>query len=358
MKIGNFELKTDCSYFKGYMPCKPHKLYGVKCDDCSYYQKKSKKILIIKLGAIGDVIRTTTLLHRLWEEYPKASLWWLTDTPDVIPDKVDKVLKNDFNNTVLLQSVKFDLIINLDKDPEACSLATLLNAERKYGFVIDNGIPVPADKNAENKYLTGIFDDLNKKNQKSYPSEIYEICGFEYNNEEYILDYFDYKWDINSNGKKIVGLNTGCGERWISRLWDESNWTELAKELIKSGYYPVLLGGEQEHLKNLRISKKSGAAYLGHFSLKKFISLMDECDIIVTAVTMAMHIAIAYKKQLVLINNIFNPNEFELYGRGEIVQPDKECKCFFSQKCENDDYFCMEHLPVSKILNAVIRNDG
>ncbi len=357
MKIRNIELKTDCIFYKGYMPCKPHKVYGVKCENCNYYKRKTKRILIIKLGAIGDVIRTTTLLHRLWHENPEAEIWWVTNTPEVLPAKVDKALAFNFQNTMLLQSVQFEVVINLDKDPDACSLASSLNSNKTYGFIIKDGIPHPADEKAELKYLTGIFDDINKSNDKSYPQEIYEICGYEYRGEEYILDNEKYLFNIQNNGNKIVGLNTGCGERWISRLWDEENWIKLALKLKKNGYFPLLLGGAQEDEKNKRIAEKSGAEYLGHFPLKEFIALMNECDIVVTAVTMAMHIAIAQKKQLVLINNIFNPKEFELFGRGEIVEPDKECKCFFSQKCENDDYFCMEHLPVSKILDAVIRND-
>lgn len=354
MKINNTEVKTDCRHFKGYIPCKPHKVHNVKCDNCNYYDRIEKNILIIKLGAIGDVIRTTTLLHKVWEENPNAQIWWLTYSPDVIPEKVDKVLNFNLENILTLQSIDFDLVINLDKDYEACALTSKINSKEINGFTLKDGVPSPANKNAEHKFLTGIFDDLNKNNTKSYPEEIYEICGWKYEKQEYIMDFQDYQWDIPKN-KKIIGLNTGCGARWISRLWSEENWIALSKKLIDNDYYPLLLGGEQEHEKNLRIAEITGADYLGHFSLKKFISLMNQCDVVVSAVTMAMHIAIAQKKNLVLLNNIFNKNEFELFGRGEIVEPDKECTCFFSQKCENESYFCMEHLPVDKLFNAIVR---
>jgi ADP-heptose:LPS heptosyltransferase len=356
MRINNIEIKNDCRHFRGHIPCKPHKLYGIKCSDCNYYDKIKEKIIIIKIGAIGDVIRTTTILHKLWEEYPNAEIWWLTDTPDVIPEKVDYALKYNFKNLQLLRFIDFDILINLDKDTEVCSIASEVKAKVKHGFVLKNGKPAAADELAGNKFLTGIFDDINKKNKKSYPEEIYEMLGYKYNKEEYILDFDDLDWNIDNIGKKIIGLNTGCGARWISRLWSEQNWIELSKKLIDVGYFPLLLGGEQEHLKNQMISKESGAVYLGHFPLKNFISLVNQCDTVVTAVTMAMHIAIAQKKQLVLFNNIFNPKEFELFGRGEIVQPDKECKCFFAQKCTNDEYFCMEHLTVSKVFDAIVRN--
>jgi hypothetical protein len=42
---------------------------------------------------------------------------------------------------------------------------------------------------------------------------------------------------------KEIGLNTGCGGRWTSRLWPESYWISLAKRLKKAGYQPLLLGG-------------------------------------------------------------------------------------------------------------------
>jgi heptosyltransferase-2 len=69
-------LKRDCRWFRGDVPCKPHKQFGVHCVDeqgrsCEHYDRLTSRILIIKLGAIGDVIRTTPLLHRLKHEFPQ-----------------------------------------------------------------------------------------------------------------------------------------------------------------------------------------------------------------------------------------------------------------------------------------------
>jgi hypothetical protein len=35
-----------------------------------------------KLGAIGDVIRTTPLIKRNKQEFPKCMLWWVTNSPE------------------------------------------------------------------------------------------------------------------------------------------------------------------------------------------------------------------------------------------------------------------------------------
>lgn len=54
------------------------------------------------------------------------------------------------------------------------------------------------------------------------------------------------------------------------------------------------------------------------------------------------------------MNNIFNPNEFDLFGNGEIVAPDKECLCFYRGQCVTG-LSCMNDLPVEKVLAALHR---
>ena len=93
----------------------------------------------------------------------------------------------------------------------------------------------------------------------------------------------------------------------------------------------LLLGGEQEHAKNMRLASASGAKYFGHYPLNKFINLVDQCDLVITAVTMAMHITIGLGKKIVLFNNIFNRHEFEMQidyikyskldGYGTLIRP-------------------------------------
>jgi heptosyltransferase-2 len=82
------------------------------------------------------------------------------------------------------------------------------------------------------------------------------------------------------------------------------------------------------------------------------MSEVNQCDLVVTVVTMAMHITIGLGKKIVLLNNIFNRNEFELYGLGEILEPDFECNCFYSPTCPNN---CMQYLTVEKVLEACTR---
>jgi ADP-heptose:LPS heptosyltransferase len=349
-------IKTDCRFYKGDIPCKPHKEFGVHCEDCTYYKQISINILIIKLGAIGDIIRTTPLLRKIRQEFPNANIFWLTYSPEILSsDWVDNILNVNMESLQIIKSIRFDWLINLDKDKLAIALAKSIEADRKSGFTMDrfgNAQPI-SNKAEEYKWLTGIFNDISKQNTKHYVQEIFEICEFNFNNEEYILEASDkvYKWEIDKS-KKVIGLNTGCGGRWISRLWPNEYWIELASSLIKSGYEVIFLGGEQEHEKNLILSEKSGGKYFGHFNLDKFISLVNECELVVTAVTMAMHIAMGLKKKTIIFNNIFNKNEFYLYGRGEILEPEPQCDCYYSPVCPHKS---MNNLLPQRVFICIIK---
>jgi ADP-heptose:LPS heptosyltransferase len=343
-------IHSDCKFFRGDIPCKPHKESGFHCLDCSAYTKTTHKILIIKLGAVGDIIRTTPLLRKLRKCYPDAQINWLTYTPDILgADWVNRAMRVSIENIEFLKTIEFDWIINLDKDPLAIALTSELKSKKKSGFTTDEwGHAKPISSDAErHKWLTGLFDDLNKQNDKHYIEEIFDICGFSFANEEYIIEVqqISSQWEIDKS-KKIIGLNTGCGGRWTSRLWPEENWVKLSQELINMNYEVILLGGEQEHGKNKSISEKCGAKYFGYFTLNTFINLLDQCDLVVTAVTMAMHLAIGLKKQLILFNNIFNINEFYLYGRGVILEPEFDCDCYYAPVCENN---CMQYIYPDKV---------
>lgn len=356
------DIKFDCKYFVGEYPCQPNKERNKTCDTCDEYKVISKRILIIKLAAIGDVIRTTPLVVKYKELYPDCHISWITHTPDILPkDKVDKIYKFDFTSAYIIRHQKYDIAINLDKEYEACALLTDVDAKEKFGFILKNNHLDAATPAAEHKIITGLSDSISQKNTKSYLEEIFEICHQKFNYEEYLMDIDDAylkKWNIlreKAKGKKIIGLNTGCGKRWLTRLWPEKYWIELIKKLQANNFYPLILGGPEEDEKNKKFVEDTGAFYPGTYSLQEFISITANTDLVVTAVSMMMHIATAIKKPMILFVNIFNKNEFELYNRGEIIEPPSGCDCFYGTKCKRENH-CMNDISVEMVYDAIVRN--
>ncbi len=71
------DIAWDCRSFLGDRPCVWHKRTGVLCT-CEHYEKVEEQLLIIKLDAMGDVLRTTALLPPLAEAHPRAAITWVT----------------------------------------------------------------------------------------------------------------------------------------------------------------------------------------------------------------------------------------------------------------------------------------
>ena len=350
--------KHNCLHFKGHIPCDPHKENGYHCDGCPAFVEIEKKILIIKLGAIGDVIQTTPLVTKYKELFPHAKFTWITLSPAILPkNEIHEILPLSIETVMYVENTKWDIAINLDKEKEASALMAKIESTEKYGFTLKDGATVPIDAKAEHKYYTGLFDDVSKANTLNYCTEIFDICDLTYSGEKYLLDNHSdkgFSWPEIDSSKTVIGLNTGCGPRWTTRLWSIENWANLAKILIAKGYQVVLLGGEQEDERNTSIAALSNAQYFGYFSLAKFINLIDQMTLVVTQVTMGMHLTLGLQKKIVLMNTIFNPHEFDLFNNGELIGPAKECKCFYRGSCI-DGESCMSTIESAGISDAVDR---
>ena len=163
-------------------------------------------ILIIKLDAIGDVLRTTSILHSLKKKYPDSYISWLTKSNAVDLFKnnefVDKLLMYENSHTISdISLIKYDVVINLDPSPVSSSLASFTKAEIKIGFGLnEKGMVYPFNKEAEEWFEMGAFDNLKSKNTKTYQHIIHEICSLDYEKGKIIFNLTDNEL---LNGKKF-----------------------------------------------------------------------------------------------------------------------------------------------------------
>jgi ADP-heptose:LPS heptosyltransferase len=166
-------LKIDCIHFYGDRPCNFHKNDGRKCDNCDEYLPINFKILIIKLDAIGDVLRTTSILPAVKRKYPNSHITWCTRT-----NAGELFANNYFVNEVILfeddafsriNAEEYDIVINLDTSKVSSSVAASANGKNKIGFVLNKKGYVEATSKAADKWLAmSAFDDLKKENKKTY----------------------------------------------------------------------------------------------------------------------------------------------------------------------------------------------
>lgn len=101
-----------------------------------------KRVLIIKLASIGDVLRTTAILPAIRKKYPNSHLTWLAEhsANEVLAGNryIERILIYSTETYKRLMGEEFNLVVSLDKAKEAIFLASLVKAKRKYGFGMDN----------------------------------------------------------------------------------------------------------------------------------------------------------------------------------------------------------------------------
>jgi len=368
--------KTHCRHFRGEKPCRFHR----DCDGCPHESPMGRRILIFKIGALGDVLRTTPLLRALDKTpSPRHITWLVGEAAQPLLDehpRIDRLLTPGFETTALLEVEKFDLLLSLDKDAYSTALAMKIDAAERRGFGRDRfGALIPIHPQSQYAYDLGLLDDLKfHQNQKTYQQIIFEMCGLEWSEQEYDLPGFDRdaqdeSWKrtqlsaagVHANGP-VVGLNTGAGGVFANKAWTVQGYADLAQRLASQGCTVVLLGGSSETAKNQKIAALAQGAAVdtgGHRSLTEFAHLVGACDLVVTGDTLGMHLAIAAQVPVIVLFGSTCPQEIELYGRGEKIVTPISCHpcyrktCDISPSCQDLISTAAVHEACSRALSAI-----
>jgi heptosyltransferase-2 len=363
-------LKTDCKLYAGDRPCKPNKLEGIKCDNCTYYSPIKFKILIIKFDAIGDVLRTTSILHALKKKYHESYITWLTkqNSSELFLNNplVDSIIIYEKNDSLgRLFSEEYDLMIHPDASPVSSAYASLVKAKVKKGFILGSkGKVVPVDNDAVEWLEMGAFDEYKKKNTKTYQQILHEIAGLEYKHGEIIINLSEkelefarmfYEKNKLKKIKRIIGLNTGASDRWQFKQWRLEGFVELIKELSKDKSNGILLYGSQNEIERNNYLKKLFSNVIdtgANNSLREFFALVNLSDIFITGDTLALHAATALKKKIICFFGPTSSNEIENYGRIIKVVPNMDCLVCYKETC---DFIpnCMELITSAEILKLI-----
>jgi heptosyltransferase-2 len=325
------------------------------------------RILIIKLGAMGDVLRTTPILGALKKKYHPCHITWLVEEGSVELLKhnpnIDKILPFRPDSVLRLQVERYDLLINLEKIDSAIALAELVAAPVKLGFgMTSQGTLRTLNPESQYALRLGIDDGLKFfDNKKSYPQIIFEALKLPYNGEEYSL-YLDSK-DKNfavallanhglDEKKTIVGIAPGAGHVFANKAWPASSYIELIDRLLDSrDVHVLLLGGEREKDANqiIRDGLRNRIKDIGcDYSLNAYMGIVDQCDLLICGDTLPMHIGIALKKQVLAIFGPTCHQEIDLFGRGEKIFTSKKCAPCYKSKCDIPDN-CMEQISVDEV---------
>ncbi len=325
-------------------------------------------IVIIKLGALGDVMRTTPIAEAIKKKYPESKITWVTkeNALELLEGNpyIDKALFFPLQKEIELD--RFDLLYNFDIDKEAALLASEIKADKKYGFYLEGDYPVAFNPGAE-YYLNTLFDDnLKKNNRKTYQEMMFDTAELSYNKEQPLIylaekdiEYASSFVRINNiDTEKLIGLHMGAGPRWPSKAWSKERIKEFIRKSKEKGYNILLFGGPDEkdkifHLVN-ELKRDNLIIYHNNpnNSIKEFASLVNLCQKMVCSDSFSLHISLALNKPTVGLFFCTTPYEVEDYGLlKKIISPLYDV--FFPEMQNKYSEELVNSITVDKALEAL-----
>jgi heptosyltransferase-2 len=288
--------------------------------------------LIIKLGAMGDVLRTTTILRVLdgpvtWVTRP-ASLPLLENIPriaELVP--LEAAAER-------LAGRHFALAACLDDEPEACRLLECASWDRHVGARLQDGRVAYGDA-ARPWYDMGLVsrfgkeraDELKRSNERSYQEHLFAMFGYTFRGEDYLFGYAP-----RAASRRRVGIEMRADPRWQWKRW---------------GRYPELIEA-------LRADGLEVFVFEQRADLREFIGDVNSCGVVVTGDTLTMHVALALHKQVIAVFGPTSAPEIHDYGRlTKIVSP-IDCICCYLRTCDKRPN-CMDLIPLAEMRDAVRR---
>ncbi len=329
------------------------------------------RILIVKLGAIGDVIRTTSVLPGLKERYKDCQIDWITKNTsfDILKNNniIDHIFSID-DDVEKLKTGEYDWVISLDDENEACEIASLVKSRKITGAYLKHNTKVYSedsklwfDMGLISRFGKKRADEMKAENTLTYQEIMYRILDLDYRKQEPVLILtekdieFQKKFAEENKIKQndiVIGINTGAGGRWEDKKLSIEQTAELIDMLNNSINCKIILfGGPEEEERNKKIISlaKTNIIDAGcKNSLMEFSSLVDLCKILVTSDSLALHIGTSLKKNIVVFFYPTSAAEIETYNRGVKIVWGGRSYCSYQPKCD-----APPKIELEKIIRAV-----
>lgn len=318
---------------------------------------ESKKILIIKFGALGDIVLASVMATAIKQKHPDYRVDFLAgekhykillNHPHLdnvyVWDESDKYFNQLFSQGKNLRKEKYDIVINVTNSLKNVILGAFLAPKKiigkqkfKKNWVEEyyllakkavNDIELP-----KNLYVGVDKDCLSKANELLAP---------------YKRPYF-----VIIPGGATDRLRQG-------RIWNIENWRALCDELIeKYGATVFVLGSKGERKYHSNLTREGVVLLSGELNIQESSAVISKSDVVISQDTGPMHIASALNVRTIAILGSTSPDKIKPYGaRGYCVEPKSECRYCWKKKCpylkpEQTYTPCMESITPSDVMEVV-----
>jgi lipopolysaccharide heptosyltransferase I len=339
------------------------------------------KILIVKLGSIGDIVHALPALAVIRHALPEAGISWVVekraaeilrgnpflanlieiDTRALRGRKTSLSEKYEQAREQLesLRTAKYDAALDFQGLHKSALIAKLSGAPRRIGFdktvlrepasrfLLTETFKISAKTHIIRKNLFLAEKALEIKTPANSRDLEFPI-GIEEKHEHEALEI------IEKTGEDFAILNPGGG--WTTKLWNAGRFGRLADEIWQNFNLKsvVTFGpGEEGLAETVVAAAKSKQAFAADLSLKGFYQLAQRAKVYVGGDTGPTHLAVAARTPVV---GLFGPTEWWRNGspfeRDVCVErSDINCRADCHRRsCSN--WICLD-IEVEAVLRAV-----
>ena len=167
--------------------------------------------------------------------------------------------------------------------------------------------------------------------------------------------------------EKPLRVGLVLGTSWATKEWPQEKWYSLIKSLQYRVNF-VCLGGPKEATQYKPLLDSLAAEgidhimlnMLGQTTLQEVGALIESCDVVVTADTGALHIALALNKPVVAL---FGPTDPKLWGPltgtfKVLVNDELDCLGCRKRRCPKPDQYCMSGIEPVRVKKAIFELIG
>jgi heptosyltransferase III len=345
-----------------------------------------KKILVYRIGSIGDTLVALPSFHAIRAAFPNAHISLLTNgdsnnvhnliAKEMLPDGLfDEWIAYP---QITLQNIK-NLISELRKRnfEAAFYLMTrnrtylrikrdilffrLAGIKKIYGvdYLLKNLLtmkPAKPVRRVESElefFLDAILsENLNFTSKTSYSPDLRITAAERFFAEQWLENNCGSDW----KQKKIIAVMPSTN--WESKIWAEENFIQVVSLLIKDKeVFPVVFGGKSDREKGDKFVKnwKIGRNAAGELNLRQVAAVLSYCKIYLGTDTGVMHLAGAVGTPCVAVFAAHDyPGRWHPYGANhKIFRERVECEGCFSPKCFNNQK-CLNLIKSENVYRACL----
>lgn len=327
-------------------------------------------ILIIKTGALGDVVRTAYFARYLYErqsEHLRISWYTLNECVPLL--RFNPFIEDIWTDPSSLATHRFDHVYSLDDERNCAAIATATSHVKLTGAYVDDTCVVRYTDDAACWFDMGLIskhgkdsaDQLKRANLLGHAEIFSRIFDTAIPHPNFFGRPIDasYRSSEGSPGEIRIGINPFAGARWPSKALPKGELLPLLRGLDSALSEVGLLGDFRlfgagtDYARNLETVQHcsdltgTSTAVDTSSSLLRFAAEIKDLDILISSDSLALHLAISQMVPFVAFFTATSATEIDSFGLGKKVLSTSPDYCSYSPHADNSS------ITWSRLLEAV-----